>query len=58
MDAADWAGNAVNDLSETRRRIDGWGLGEHYFAKSIAQLSAIKGIEVPRYNDYHQPLGI
>ncbi|KAF4474936.1 hypothetical protein CGGC5_v016495 [Colletotrichum fructicola Nara gc5] len=58
MDTVDWAGNALNDLSETRRRIDSWGLGEHYFAKSIAKLSAIKGIDVPRYNDYHQPLGI
>ncbi|KAI8304856.1 hypothetical protein K4K61_005832 [Colletotrichum sp. SAR11_59] len=58
VDTVDWAGNALNDLSETRRRIDSWGLGKHYFAKSIAKLSAIKGIDVPRYNDYHQSFGM
>lgn len=43
----DWAGNALNDLVETNRRIDAYGIGDHFFRKSIALLSSIKGIEAP-----------
>lgn len=43
----DWVGNALNDLAETRSRIEGYGLGDHFFRESIDLLSSIKGIEPP-----------
>lgn len=43
----DWVGNALNDLVETRDRIDAFGIGDHYFEKAIALLASVKGVEVP-----------
>jgi hypothetical protein len=48
MHAVDWVGNALNDLCETRQRIEGWGLGKHYFAGSIGRLCEIKGVDIPK----------
>ncbi|KAI0011585.1 hypothetical protein F4779DRAFT_572335 [Xylariaceae sp. FL0662B] len=45
--AADWAGNALNDLVETRQRIDAYGIGQHFFRRSIELLCEMKGVEVP-----------
>ncbi|XXG95016.1 hypothetical protein Hte_001276 [Hypoxylon texense] len=45
--AKDWAGNALNDLVETGGRIDQYGIGEHFFQKSIGLLASIKGVERP-----------
>ncbi|KAH9909920.1 hypothetical protein F4778DRAFT_713399, partial [Xylariomycetidae sp. FL2044] len=44
----DWAGNALNDLVETRDRIGQYGIGEHFFCNTIKSLASIKGIEPPR----------
>ncbi|KAI6085485.1 hypothetical protein F4821DRAFT_240724 [Hypoxylon rubiginosum] len=44
--ARDWAGNALNDLVETRGRI---GIGKHFFQKSIGLLASIKGVERPAF---------
>ncbi|KAM7201010.1 putative glycoside hydrolase family 43 protein [Naviculisporaceae sp. PSN 640] len=46
-EAGDWAGSALNALVETRKRIDGYGIGEWFFAESIKALAAIKGVEAP-----------
>ncbi|KAK5655517.1 hypothetical protein OQA88_5788 [Cercophora sp. LCS_1] len=43
----DWAGNALNDLAETRQGIEGYGIGEQFFRKSIKALAALKGVEFP-----------
>lgn len=43
----DWAGNALNDLAETRVRIDAYGIGDHFFRESIDLLAAIKEVETP-----------
>ncbi|KAK4209753.1 hypothetical protein QBC37DRAFT_429896 [Rhypophila decipiens] len=43
----DWAGNALNDLVETRMRIDKYGIGEHYFRESVHKLAELKGVEAP-----------
>lgn len=45
--AEDWAGNALNDLIETGGRIDQYGIGKHFFHKSIGLLASIKGVERP-----------
>ncbi|KAI8625031.1 hypothetical protein F5Y19DRAFT_490064 [Xylariaceae sp. FL1651] len=45
--AEDWAGNTLNDLTETRARIDGYGIGEHFFRVSADLLASIKGVERP-----------
>ncbi|KAI1103916.1 hypothetical protein F4804DRAFT_213079 [Jackrogersella minutella] len=45
--ADDWVGNALNDIIETGGRIDQYGIGTHYFHKSIGALAEIKGIERP-----------
>ncbi|KAI0833966.1 hypothetical protein F5Y06DRAFT_182069 [Hypoxylon sp. FL0890] len=43
----DWMGNALNDLVETAGRIDQYGIGDHFFRKSIDLLTSIKGVERP-----------
>lgn len=43
----DWAGNALNDLVETRKRIDAYGIGEHFFNKAAGELAGLKGVEKP-----------
>jgi len=48
MHAVDWVGNALNDLCETRERIEAWGIGRHYFAGSIGRLCKIKGVDMPQ----------
>ncbi|KAI1118988.1 hypothetical protein F5Y14DRAFT_186585 [Nemania sp. NC0429] len=50
----DWAGNALNDLAETRARIEQYGIGEHYFRESINLLAAAKGVEPPPI-EYDRP---
>lgn len=52
---ADWTGNALNDLMETRDRIEGYGLGEYFFAKTIALLASEKGVQVLpiRYSSHY-----
>lgn len=44
-EAEDWAGNALNDLVETEKRISAYGV-EGYFRESIALLASMKGVEV------------
>ncbi|KAI1258728.1 hypothetical protein F5Y18DRAFT_326765 [Xylariaceae sp. FL1019] len=43
--ATDWAGNALNDLTETQARIDEYGIGDHYFRESINLLASMKGVK-------------
>jgi hypothetical protein len=45
----DWAGNALNDLAETRRRIEMYGIGEHFSDSSIGHLASWKGVDKPAY---------
>ncbi|KAI1204078.1 uncharacterized protein F4807DRAFT_466041 [Annulohypoxylon truncatum] len=45
--AEDWAGNTLKDLLGAAVRIYQYGIGEHYFAKSIALLAEVKMIERP-----------
>ncbi|KAI2472381.1 hypothetical protein F4781DRAFT_383458 [Annulohypoxylon bovei var. microspora] len=47
----DWAGNALNDLLETGGRIDQYGIGRHYFRKSIDLLAEVKGVARPELRD-------
>ncbi|KAK0641294.1 hypothetical protein B0T16DRAFT_461373 [Cercophora newfieldiana] len=42
-DGGDWAGNALNELAETRKRIGAYMIGEDFFAKSIEALAKLKG---------------
>ncbi|KAK7754675.1 hypothetical protein SLS62_003232 [Diatrype stigma] len=42
-EAHDWAGNALNDLVETNKRIGAYGV-EGYFRESIALLASMKGV--------------
>ncbi|KAI0150835.1 hypothetical protein GGR57DRAFT_184564 [Xylariaceae sp. FL1272] len=44
----DWAGNALNDLTETQARIDEYGIGDHYFHESIGLLASMKGVKWPQ----------
>jgi hypothetical protein len=41
----DWAGNALNDLVETRKRIERYGIGQHFFHKAAVVLAGWKGVE-------------
>ncbi|KAI0443729.1 hypothetical protein F4803DRAFT_549828 [Xylaria telfairii] len=43
----DWAGDALNELVETRARIDRYGIGDHFFKESIELLASIKGTRAP-----------
>ncbi|KAK4444256.1 hypothetical protein QBC34DRAFT_442751 [Podospora aff. communis PSN243] len=43
----DWAGNALNELAETRKRIEAYGIGKHFFRRSIKQLAELKGGKAP-----------
>ncbi|KAI1292693.1 hypothetical protein F5Y03DRAFT_375377 [Xylaria venustula] len=43
----DWAGDALNELVETRARIHEYGIGDHYFKESIGLLASIKGTRAP-----------
>jgi hypothetical protein len=45
----DWVGNALNELVETRCRIEEYGLGEHFFGASIKALAEIKGVDASKY---------
>lgn len=45
----DWAGNALNDLAETRARIEAYGIGEYFFGESINLLAALKEVEPPQW---------
>ncbi|KAI1324015.1 hypothetical protein F5Y16DRAFT_324576 [Xylariaceae sp. FL0255] len=48
----DWAGNALNELVETRDRIGAYGIGCHFFTESIGLLATVKGVEVTlKYRD-------
>ncbi|KAI3325414.1 hypothetical protein HD806DRAFT_447584 [Xylariaceae sp. AK1471] len=46
----DWAGNALNELVETRARIDQYGIGDDFFKESIGLLASIKGVKTPSAN--------
>jgi len=48
----DWAGNALNELAETRKRIGRYGIEKHFFKESIKELAGIKGVDVPVYSRY------
>ena len=48
-EGGDWVGNALNELSETRTRIEKYGIGEDFFADSIKELAALKGVDAPEY---------
>ncbi|RYP10820.1 hypothetical protein DL764_000442 [Monosporascus ibericus] len=48
MHAVDWVGNALNDLCETRERIEAWGIVGHSFTGSILRLCGIKGWMCPK----------
>ena len=48
----DWAGNALNELADTRTRIDAYGIGEHFFNEGIEALAGVKGVEAPVYSEY------
>ncbi|KAK4233872.1 hypothetical protein C8A03DRAFT_38385 [Achaetomium macrosporum] len=45
----DWVGNALNELVETRCRIEKYGIGEHFFGASIKELAGIKRVDVSEY---------
>lgn len=40
---SNWVGIVLEDLKGTRKEIDGYGIGDHFFAKSIENLETLKG---------------
>jgi len=50
----DWAGNALNELAETRKRIEAFGIGKHFFGHSIKELVELKGVDAKdcQYKSY------
>lgn len=43
QEARDWVGIALEELRETRKEIDRYGIGVHFFTKSIERLEGAKG---------------